>query len=54
MKPFSKALAIMWLISAGLNLLTWATCGFEFDKLLICMLECIIAQFNWRDYKRGE
>jgi hypothetical protein len=54
MKSFSKALAIMWFISAGLNLLTWAICDFEFDKLLICLLECIIAQFNWKDYKRGE
>lgn len=54
MKSFSKTLAIMWFISAGFNLLAWATCGFEFDKLLICLLECIIAQFNLKDYKRGE
>ena len=54
MKGFSKALAIMWFISAGINFLVWLTLGFEFDKLLICLLECIIAQYSWKDYKRGE
>ena len=55
MKSFSKILAIMWWISAGINLLAWATVyNFEFNYLLICLLECIIAQYNWKDYKRGE
>ena len=54
MKKFSKFLAIMWWISAGMNLLCWVTHEFDFNYLLITMLECIIADFNWKDYKRGE
>ena len=49
-----KTLFILWLIAAGMNLLTYFTLGFEYDKLMIAMLELLLAQWNYREYKRGE
>lgn len=54
MKEFSKILVIMWLISAGVNLLSYFTSGFDIDKLLIVFLEILLAGWNYRDYKRED
>lgn len=53
-KSMNKLLFILWLIAAGTNLLGWLTMGFEYDKLMICLLECLLAQWNYREYKRTD
>lgn len=51
MWKFTKALAIMWLISAIINLVVYCV-SWDYDKLLISMLEFFMASYNYQDYKR--
>lgn len=54
MKIFSKILAILWFIVASLNFTVYFTNGFDFDKCIIAMMALLLANFNYKDYVRGE
>lgn len=48
-----KALFIIWLIGAVMNFAGFFIYGYDSDKLLIAALELLLAQWSYRDYKRG-
>lgn len=54
MKNFSKTLAILWSIVALLNFIACFVNGFDFDKGIIAMMALLLANFNYKDYVRGE
>ena len=51
MKTFYKTMIVLWLVAAGFNLIAFFTGGFDVDKLLICMLELLLAQNDYNAYK---
>lgn len=47
-----KILCMMWGICAFLNLIAFFTRGFDFDKIIIVLLEGLLACHNYNEYKR--
>lgn len=52
MKEFSRFLTIMWVVCACMNFALFLVEGYEFDKLVICILELFIARYEYEDFKR--
>lgn len=52
MKSMYKTLFVMQLIAAAMNLISFFAFGFDYDKLLIAVLEGLLAWNNYDNYKR--
>lgn len=52
MKEFSIFLTNMWIICACINFVIFLIEGYNFDKLMICALDLIIAHYEYEDFKR--